>query len=222
MDDKILIGSYDQHLYCLNARNGSLVWKLKTDGPVHATAAVANGLAFVAGCDEVFRAVRVSDGQQVYQVASGAYTGASAALADGSAFYGTFDNDVLSVDLGSRRVRWRYRHPQRNFPFYSSAGVVEGRVVLGGRDKMVHSLNARTGRANWTFATRARVESSPALASGRVFVGSNDGRFYVLDFYTGKKLWEYETGGAISSSPAVASGRVVVGSQDGRVYCFGG
>ena len=221
VDDKVLIGSYDTHLYCLDARSGALRWKFKTNGPVHATAGVWNGLAFVTGCDEVFRAIRISDGRQVFQVASGAYTGASPALMDNSAFYGTFNNDVLRVNLTTRRVGWRYRHPQRQFPFYSSAGAVEGRVVVGGRDKMVHCLDASSGRPHWTFPTQARVESSPALAAGRVFVGSNDGRLYVLDFYTGRKVSEFNAGAPISASPAIAAGRVVVGAQDGKLYCFG-
>ena len=55
------------------------------------------------------------------------------------------------------------------------------RSCSGGRDKMVHALDAATGKARWTFATNARVESSPAMAGGRVYIGSNDGRFYVLD-----------------------------------------
>jgi outer membrane protein assembly factor BamB len=137
------------------------------------------------------------------------------------AFYGTFDNEVLGVNLRTRRIAWRYTHPQRQFPFYSSTGVVLGRVVLGGRDKMVHCLNAATGKSIWVFPTRARVESSPALASDRVFVGSNDGRFYVLNFATGAKMWEFNAGAPLSASPAIASGRIVIGSQDGKLYCFG-
>jgi outer membrane protein assembly factor BamB len=218
--DRVLIGSYDQHLYCLSTRNGSVLWRLRTEGPVHATPSVANGIAYIAGCDEVFRAIRISDGAQLFTVASGAYTGASPALRGAGAFYGTFANEVLMVNIRDRRVGWRYEHPQRKFPFYSSAAVTADRIVVGGRDKMVHGLNAG-GKAVWTFATRARVESSPAVAGGRVFVGSNDGRFYVLSLSSGAKLWEFNAGGPLSSSPAIANGRVVIGSQDGRLYCFG-
>ncbi|HEX8145460.1 MAG TPA: PQQ-binding-like beta-propeller repeat protein [Pyrinomonadaceae bacterium] len=219
--DRVLVGSYDQHLYCLSAARGELLWKLKTNGPVHSTGGVANGLVFVAGCDEIFRGVRISDGREEVRVASGAYTGASPALMEGNAFYGTFDNEVLGVSLSARRIRWRYQNPERRFPYYSSAAAVEGRVVVGGRDKMVHCINAGTGKSIWTFATRARVDSSPALASGRVFVGSNDGRIYELDFYSGAKLGEFNAGAPVSASPAIASGRIVVGAQDGRLYCFG-
>jgi eukaryotic-like serine/threonine-protein kinase len=218
--DQVLIGSYDEHLYGLSARTGAVRWKFKTNGPVHSTPSIADGMAFIAGCDELFRAIRLSDGKEVFNVSSGAYTGASPALRDGSAFYGTFDNEVLSVSLAQKQIAWRYEHPQRKFPFYSSAAVTSTRVVVGGRDKMVHGITL-AGKPAWTFMTRARVESSPAIADGRVFVGSNDGRFYVLGLNDGAKLWEFNAGGPLSASPAIANGRIVIGSQDGRLYCFG-
>ena len=218
--DRVLIGSYDQHLYCLSTRNGSVIWKVRTNGPVHSTPSILAGVAFIAGCDELFRGIRVSDGQEMFNVSSGAYTGASPAVSGDSAYYGTFDNEVLMVSLKEHRVVWRYQHPQRHFPFYSSAAVTQNRIVVGGRDKMVHGLNPN-GKAGWTFATNARVESSPAIAAGRVFVGSNDGRFYVLNLNTGAKLWEFNAGAPLSASPAIARGRIVIGSQDGRLYCFG-
>jgi outer membrane protein assembly factor BamB len=177
-------------------------------------------VAYVAGCDEVFHAVRIADGKELFNLSSGAYTGASPALRDGNAYYGTFDNEVLSVNLQGRTVEWRYQYAERKFPYYSSAAVFGDRVVVGGRDKVVHGLNAR-GKEVWTFPTQARVESSPAIASGRVFVGSNDGRFYVLSLANGSKLWEFNAGSPLSASPAIANGRIVIGSQDGRLYCFG-
>jgi outer membrane protein assembly factor BamB len=86
---------------------------------------------------------------------------------------------------------------------------------------MIHALDAKTGKARWTFTTSARVESSPAISGARVFVGSSDGRLYVLDLLKGGKLWEFDAGAAITASPAIAAGRVVIGSHDGRLYCFG-
>jgi outer membrane protein assembly factor BamB len=86
---------------------------------------------------------------------------------------------------------------------------------------MIHCLSTATGKALWTFSTRARVESSPAIAGGRVYVGSNDGRFYVLDLSSGAKVWEFNAGAPLAASPGLGSGRVVIGAQDGRLYCFG-
>jgi outer membrane protein assembly factor BamB len=128
---------------------------------------------------------------------------------------------VLSFVLGGRRRVWRYAPEDRQFPFYSSAAIGNGRVVLGGRDKFVHALDKDSGKPLWTFATRARVDSSPVIAGGRVYVGSSDGKLYVLDLESGKRLSDFDAGSGITTSPAIAGGRVVIGSQDGIIYALG-
>jgi outer membrane protein assembly factor BamB len=220
LGNRIYIGSYDQYLYCLSAADGTLVWKFETDGPVHSTPSIDNDTVYVSGCDEQLRAIDAATGRQRFLLPLGAYTGASVALRDGQAYVGTFGNEVLGLDIGKRAVRWTYRHPTRNFPFYSSAALSGDRVVIGGRDKVVHCLAASTGKEIWAFTTRARVESSALIAGSRVFVGSNDGMLYELDLATGKKVWEFTAGAPLSASPAAAAGALVIGSQDGVLYCF--
>ena len=97
-----------------------------------------------------------------------------------------FENEVIGIDMKARKMMWAYRHPERLFPYYSSSALSQGRVILGGRDKMVHALDAKTGKSTWTFMTNARVESSPAIVGSRVFIGSTDGRFGELDVAKGR------------------------------------
>jgi outer membrane protein assembly factor BamB len=220
-DGTVLVGSYDGSLYAFEPATGKLKWKVATNGMVHGTPAVQNGLAFIAGCDSVLRAIRIADGSEAYRIDSGAYTGASPLIDGTRAYFGTFNNEVLAFDLQRRRLLWRYADPDRRFPFYSSAAMANGRIILGGRDKYIHAIDAKTGKAAWTFATRARVDSSPVIVGGRVYVGSSDGRLYVLDAESGKKISEFDAGAALTASPAVAAGRLVIGSQDGRIYVLG-
>jgi eukaryotic-like serine/threonine-protein kinase len=219
--NRIYFGSYDQNLYCLSADTGALLWKYATEGPVHCTPALDKTRVYISGCDETFRAIDAASGKQIYELPLGAYTGASAALKDDHAYAGTFGNEVLGIDLVRRDIQWTYKHATRSFPFYSSAAVTGDRVVLGGRDKMLHCLERLTGKVIWTFATRARVESSPLIAGNRVYVGSNDGLLYVLDLDSGKSIWDFTAGAPLSASPAVSQGLLVIGSQDGILYCFG-
>jgi outer membrane protein assembly factor BamB len=142
-------------------------------------------------------------------------------LDEDHAYVGTFGNEVLGLDLRKRVVEWVYKHPTRHFPFYSSAAITRDRVVIGGRDKIVHCLDRASGKEAWSFTTRARVESSPIIAANRVFIGSNDGLLYELDLASGKKVWEFTAGAPLSASPAIAQGSLVIGSQDGVLYCFG-
>jgi outer membrane protein assembly factor BamB len=219
--NRVYFGSYDQNLYCLDADSGALIWKYATDGPVHCSPALDQKHVYISGCDEMFRAIDAISGKQVFTLPLGAYSGASAALADDHAYVGTFGNEVLGIDLRGRKIQWVYQHPTRNFPFYSSAALTADRVVVGGRDKMVHCLDRSTGKAIWTFLTKSRVDSSPLICRNRVYVGSNDGLLYVLDLTSGKKLWEFTAGAPLSASPAAGEGSLVIGSQDGVLYCFG-
>ncbi|MBC7924239.1 MAG: PQQ-like beta-propeller repeat protein, partial [Bryobacteraceae bacterium] len=99
LDGKVLIGSYDGNLYAADAKTGKLAWTFKTQAQVHATPSVYNGLALISGCDGFLRAIRVTDGKEAWNVSIGAYTGASPAFAGTNAYFGTFDNQIMGVDL---------------------------------------------------------------------------------------------------------------------------
>jgi len=216
----MLIGSYDTHLYAFDAKTGAVKWRLRTDGPVHSTPAVQNGTVYLGSCDERFRAIRLADGHVLFTIPV-SYTAASTVMDGTRAYVGTFDNEMLGIDVQTKKILWRFKDPQREFPYYSSAALAAGRVIVGNRDKSVHAIDTASGKEAWKFTTRARVDSSPAIAGGRVYVGSSDGRLYVLDAQTGRKVWDYDVGDAVTASPAIASGRVVIGAQDGKLYCFG-
>ena len=119
--DIVLIGSYDGHLYAARCKTGAVKWKVLTMGQVHATPAVRDGLAFIAGCDSVFRAIRVADGREAYR-SNLAPIPAHRRFDDGRAYFGTFNNEVLALDL-ARRSPWRFADPERKFPFYASAAL---------------------------------------------------------------------------------------------------
>ena len=218
---RVLFGSYDGYLYCVNAADGRLVWKFETEGNVHGTPGVTGEYVLIAGCDERLRVIRLSDGSAAGRVPMGSYSGASAAIRGNLVFVGTFANQVLAIDWTAARIQWTYQPAERQFPFYSSAAIADETIVIGGRDRLVHALDARTGTLRWTFATRGRVDSSPAIAGDRVFVASFDGMLYALDLASGRRLWEFDAGSEISASPAIGEGRLVIGTDDGVVYCFG-
>lgn len=221
VDGKVLVGSYDGRLYALAAATGRLLWKAATGNYVHATPAVWNGVAYFGGCDEIFHGVRLRDGASVVSLNVHAYTAASPAIVSGTAYFGTFANEVIAVDVSARRVRWRFSDPDRQFPFYSSAAVSDNLVIVGGRDKLIRAISTSSGKQVWSFASRARVDSSPAVTADRVVVGSGDGKLYVLDLRTGKPVWEFDAGAAITASPAIAPGRIVISNSDGKIYGLG-
>jgi eukaryotic-like serine/threonine-protein kinase len=220
----LAVGSYDQFLYCLSPRDGAVVWKVETEGYVHGTPAVAGERVISAGCDGFLRVLNAGNGKELRRVQLGGYVGASPAVAGSRAYVGTFENEFLAIDLEGGKVLWRYEHPVRKFPFYSSPALIGdsgGTVVFGGRDKLVHALDAATGKERWTFAARSAVDASPAVLGNRVFAADKSGQLFALDAASGRPVWRFDAGAGIEASPAIASGRLVIGATDGVLYCFG-
>jgi outer membrane protein assembly factor BamB len=221
----VIFGSQDNFLYSLNPADGALRWKVETGSFIYATAAIAQvdgqEAALVAGCDGLLRALDVRDGSQIAGVEIDAYVGASPVVGQGRVYFGTFENNVLAVDLAAGEVAWSYTNPQRQFPYYSSAAYTPERLVIGGRDKLVHALDPATGKAVWTWSAGARVDSSPVIAGDIVWLGTLAGDVVGLDLQDGSKVWSYATGSSITASAAVARGRLVIGTLDGLLYCFG-
>jgi len=178
------------------------------------------------GCDQQLRVISAADGGERDVIDAGSYIPASPVIAGGRAFVAHAEGELLSVDLGTGEVLWRYdlnagkAEDAQSNGFFSTPAVDAERVVAGAQDEKVHCVDRKTGRKLWTFATRGNVDSSPAICGPKVVVGSDDGRLYVLSAADGRKVWSYELGGAISSSPAVWRGALVVGCDDGYVYAF--
>ncbi len=215
-----LVGSYDGTLHALSLTDGKRQWTHESEAQIHATCAVLDGVAYVAGCDGHFRGLDIQTGSVRLDVPFGGYTAASPAIAGGVAVFGTFGNEVVAIGIAKKAVIWRYV-PKKLFPFYSSALITSGFVFVGSRDKALHVLNAKTGKLAWTFPTQGKIDSSPVLQGSRVFFGSHDGRIRGVDVLSRKSVFSYETGAPVATSPAIAENRLVVAATDGRILCFG-
>jgi len=223
VDGRVIFGSYDNRLYCLTEKDGSLIWKYETQGYVHCAPAIMDGVTFIAGCDEHLRVIDIKSGEQRLEIPLETYLIASPAVIGDLLYVGTYASEVVAVDWKKKDVTWRYTAGESEHPFHSSAAVSDQLVVVGGRDKQVHAIDRSTGRKVWTFATRAKVDSSPVIVGNRVFIGSGDGNLYGLGLADGKELFKFNAGKPISAGPAIGEGVLVIGSEsrDGKVYCFG-
>ena len=136
---------------CARAATGKVAWKLKTEGQVHATPTVVNGIIYFGGCDERFRAVRLTDGAVLFQVTLDANTGSSAVVEGNRAYLGTFNNEVVAIDLAREEDR---------VALQGSGSRVPVLLVAGARRRQGVSSAAATRRS--TRSTRR-----PARRRGR-------------------------------------------------------
>jgi outer membrane protein assembly factor BamB len=215
-----LVGSHDENLYCLD-KDGKPRWKFKTDGPIYGSVAIAEGKTFLVGCDSQMHVLDVAKGKQESSVDLESQSGATAAIVGDRLYVGTMRNEVRAIDWKKGETVWTYKGKRGGQGFFSSPAVTDKVVVIGGRDKLVHCIDRKTGVAAWTFATGDKVDSSPVVVGDRVVVGSLDSNVYVLDLAKGTLVQKIPVDAAVSGSPAVVGGRVLIGTQKGTLYCLG-
>lgn len=222
-------------------------WAFRTTGRVISTPAVVDGVVFVGSTDGNVYAVDAESGRQRWVFATEARVASSPAVNDGMVYVESYDGNLYAIDAATGKQVWKFAVPgERRFagrylhghlprgetmpdPFdlyLSSPAVWRGVVYFGSGDGNVYALDAKTGRARWTFHTGNVVHASPAIANGTLFIGSWDSWFYALDAATGKQKWRFKTGAdtvianqvGIQSSAAVMDGVVYFGCRDGHLY----
>ena len=222
--ERIVFGSYDNSLYCLELATGKQLWKYETEGYVNCSPAITQGFTFVTGCDEQLRVVDIQTGKQIKRMSLETYLIASPAIWGEMLYVGTYASEVIAVNWKTLQVKWRYRSAAGEFPYHSSAALTPKFVIVGGRDKLLHCIDRKTGEEVWTFATRGKVDSSPVIVEDRVYFGSDDGYLYGVILETGKEFWKEKIGRKVPGSPAVGERHLVIGSAEtgGQIVCFGG
>jgi len=217
----IVFGSYDNHLYGLDARTGGLLFKHAASSYINGTPAVIGQSAAFGSCDGFLYRVPLTEGAEAVKIDAGSYIAASGAASGSVVYVGTYEGQFLAAETDSGRVLWSFDNTTGD-AFFSSPAVDEKSVVVGCRDQKLYCFERETGKVRWTFEASDRFDSSPLVAGGTVAVGNDDGRLYLLDLETGRELFSYTLGSAVASSPAAAQNRLFIGCDNGFLYAFEG
>ncbi|MCG8425593.1 MAG: PQQ-binding-like beta-propeller repeat protein [Proteobacteria bacterium] len=228
---RLYIAGENGHARCIDARTGKEVWKTFLGGVGPGTLggsngsetspAIADGELYSATYDGDLFCLNVRDGSIKWKTRTHGDTDASPVVS-GEFVYAAAEEDAPNLYCFARengREIWRYT--DNTAGYWSTPAVAGDRIWIGGADRKMHCVEAKTGRGIWQFETGAAVWSSPAVVDDRVIFGSRDGHLYIVDAKSGKKLWSFRTDGRIISSPCVVDGHIWIGTATGWFYCFG-
>ena len=105
----VYFGSADGNLYCLDARDGSLVWKYQTGFEVDCSAAVINDRVYFGGEDHFFYSLNLSDGSLVYKTERLGSMEGSFSVVDDRVYVGTEQGDLFCLNLADGKTIWQAR-----------------------------------------------------------------------------------------------------------------
>lgn len=211
------IGSYDQHLYALAARDGGILWRFRSHRGIVARPLVHAGLVIVGTEDYTIYGLRPESGRLVWSFRTAMPVRSSAAAFGDAIVVGSDDGYCYCLDAQQGNLLWRQRAWG---PIRSSPCVADHLVIVGSDDGSVYCFGAVDGHLEWRTILGSPVLSSPIVTLGTVVIGCTDGSIYGLDLRDGSRRWMLQTQGPIIASPRVAADIVFIGSTDGALYAL--
>jgi len=199
------------------------VWELPTNHGDHTAAKGSpvlgpNGDLLVADDTGRLRAVG-TDGRVRWATDLTAATRGShgtPAVANGTAYVGTYDGALSAVDIETGQRLWRTDLGDAigASPTYYN-GVLYVAVEHAKPSGSVAAVEAGSGRVLWRDRWPTNHPHSTVAIdreAGSLLFGSNDGHCYAWTFPGLERAWRYDTGGDVKAPIAVADGTAVVPS----------
>jgi alcohol dehydrogenase (cytochrome c) len=138
--------------------------------------------------------------------------------------------EINRSNVDRLRVAWIYQTSGAQKGFQVTPLVVDGVMYISEPGTKVTALDARTGRALWTFSRPVPgtvisccgvVNRGVAILGDTVYVGTMDARLIALNARTGKLKWEtviadHQLGYTVTAAPLIVEGKVIVGVGGGE------
>jgi outer membrane protein assembly factor BamB len=211
----VYFGSYDHHLYAVNAESGKLVWKYQTDGGIVSCPAVLDDFVFVGSEDNRLHVISARSGSLLWTYYTNGPVRSSPFVAHGHIFIGSDDMSLHAININGGRGIWQVETMAeiRSTPF-----VTQDEIYAGNESGEFYCMDFRGG-IKWRYKAKRAITSSPTVTDGLVIFCSLDAHIYALDAKSGYLVWRFKMDRGSISSPFVADGLVYTGSIDGNIYC---
>jgi outer membrane protein assembly factor BamB len=175
----------------LDARNGSITWKVRPGGSLRGAPSIANGALYVISQDNQIYSLDEANGSTNWSQAAsleiaGVFGSASPAIGQGTVVAG-FSSGELNA--------YRYEN---------------------GRQVWSDTLQRTSIRTS--VSSLSDVDADPVIDSGQVFAVGQGGRMVALDILTGQRLWELNIAGI--DTPWVAGDWIYVITDDAKLLCI--
>jgi len=227
----IVFGTYynDEHLYAVDARDGRVLWKFKSEGgPFDASATMVDldgdGKPEILAADSSTGTLFCLNGagEVLWKVALPNSTDSAPAVADldhdggldivvGTMICEDKRGRVLALDAATRKVKWEAKvsgHVQSEPALVdlNGDGVLDVIVTTWRGDKSVHALDGRNGNELWAHRMRGDIYHGVSVLPGdgvRIVAASIGGDVCLLDA-KGKAIWSKSGFGYVFAPTSVA------------------
>ena len=221
----IVFGSYDNFLYCVDARNGDVINSFESGYYLNGAVALQKQHVIFGGCDSWLRIINCETGVSTDSLLLDAYIPASPAIWGNDCFIGDYSGNIYALQIDKGMIvnhKKIMESSNENGSFTSVPAVSPTTVYFLSGDRHLYAIDRKEGNVNWKFMLKGNPgESSPVVCSDKVIVCTRTGIITIIDSKSGKLIWEYDAGEQITGSPAVVKDHFMILTAKGTLFCFG-
>jgi outer membrane protein OmpA-like peptidoglycan-associated protein len=217
-NDRVFVVSTDNHLYCLDMRNGSVLWRFKAEGALTRMVVVYKGNVYLPAGQFIY-CLDMEDGKVLWgrkDPSIGFY--GTPTVAEGKIFYGNrkgfyarellnFFNDTATTEI----------YTYGGFPSYWNGMVYTVSKEFQQESARLIALNAIDGSVRWQ-AVLENVSNiySPVVYRERIYLAFGN-QVGVFDAETGERLWEKHFIAPVASHPVFSHGNIYLSLLEGTI-----
>ena len=203
----ILVGCYDQHLYCLCPERGTIRWKFKTGGCVKASPLLkmvsGQGLVLFGSYDHHFYCLDWETGQCVWRRnISGASITVKACSSSSRVYVATLNGILAALELGTGNLVFNVN---LHGPVFSSPALIPDtdQLVVANAKGTVQAVSGEDGSMGWTFQAGNPIFSGITVSGHFALFGCHDHLVYILDHRSGALMSTIRHPGKVFAKPHV-------------------
>ena len=221
----IVFGSYDNYLYCIDAKSGEELSRFESGYYLNGAAAIWKGHVIFGGCDSWLRIINSQTGIPTDSLLLEAYIPASPAIMGDYCYIGDYSGNIYELMLEDGKI---IRHKKivsedsESGSFVSVPAISSEAHYFYSGNRHIQAISRKSGKQIWKSMLKGNVgESSPVVCKDKIIMCTKTGIISILDANSGKLLWEYDTGEQIVGSPAIIKNHFMILTAKGTLLCFG-
>ncbi|MBN1539594.1 MAG: PQQ-binding-like beta-propeller repeat protein [Candidatus Thermoplasmatota archaeon] len=184
-----IIGNIGKELWLIDLSGGDILWKktFLSGAEFYSSGTYLDGIFYISGgIDEMFYAIRVSDGEIVWSFDIGHPSYSTPVISGGRIYFGSYEmmwcipleDPSGDSNISQDEVIWS--SSIHDYQGGSSPLVTVDRAYIGSDDWHLYCFDSATGEEIWAFETKGYVYSSPSLHEEKVYFGSSDRNIYCI------------------------------------------
>ena len=225
-DGKLFFGAYNGIAYCLNAEDGSEVWKNSCCEFIGSSPLIVpeHGLMYLGlehqrprqmGSNAAFD---IETSERVWERAQRKYQHGSAAYYKPKdlVIWGNADHDVTAYEALTGKIVWK-QETDRSHKYPPLVDEERKLVITTSFDGNIYIFDVETGEKKAAIQTDDICYTTPLIAEGKIFAGSGDRHMYIIDADNFELIKKMDCRARVYSSPRFIDGHVVFGTGGGRI-----